>query len=95
MNSLLFGEDISIAFGITVKTYLDEQHQGHSSAELKAREKSRYEKWPIAHAEDILGDLELAFKFFDSLHAGVKSLGAKVEDQDVWESAAKYLAERR
>ncbi|KFY38709.1 hypothetical protein V494_04251 [Pseudogymnoascus sp. VKM F-4513 (FW-928)] len=93
--SLLFGEDISIAFGITVKTYLDEQHQGHSSAELKAREKSRYEKWPIAHAEDILGDLELAFKFFDALHAGIKALGSKVEDQDVWESAAKYLAERR
>ncbi|KFY66921.1 hypothetical protein V496_01859 [Pseudogymnoascus sp. VKM F-4515 (FW-2607)] len=93
--SLLFGEDISIAFGITVKTYLDEQHQGHSSAELKAREKSRYEKWPIAHAEDILGDLDLAFKFFDALHAGIKTLGSKVEDQDVWESAAKYLAERQ
>ncbi|KFY28094.1 hypothetical protein V493_03100 [Pseudogymnoascus sp. VKM F-4281 (FW-2241)] len=87
--SLLFGEDISIAFGITVKTYLDEQHQGHSSEELKAREKSRYEKWPIAHAEDILGDLELAFKFFDALHAGIKSLGTKVSDQDVWEGAAK------
>lgn len=95
LHSLPFAEDISIAFGITVKTYLDEQHQGHASAELKAQEKARYEKWPIAHADDILGDLDLAFKFFDALHAGVRTLEGKVEDQDIWSGAAKYLAERR
>ncbi|OBT59111.1 hypothetical protein VE04_01007 [Pseudogymnoascus sp. 24MN13] len=72
--SLLFGEDISIAFGITVKTYLDEQHQGHSSAELKAREKSRYEKWPIAHAEDILGDLEARHSNFSTRFTQVLNL---------------------
>jgi hypothetical protein len=95
LASLPFGEDISIAFGITVKTYLDEQHQAPSDAESKENEKARYEKWPIAHAENILGDLDLAFKFFDALYAGVKVLGSKVEDTDVWASAAKYLDERR
>ena len=93
--SLPFAEDVSIAFAITVKTYLDEQHQAHPNTESKQLEKARYEKWPITHAEDILGDLELAFKFFDALHVGIQTLGDRTEDKDVWDGAATYLAERR
>jgi hypothetical protein len=83
--------------GIAVKTYLDEQFAGFRDDEHRAAEKARYKTWPIQHAEDIPGDLELAFGFFDAVRKGVLELGDKIpaEDRTVWEGAADYLAKRR
>lgn len=94
-DSLPLLNDVDIAMGIAVKTYLDEQHSPPPTPAERATVMSKYNKEPIAWANDFEGDLRIAFGFFDALHNGVKTLGDQVSDQDLWTEARKYLADRR
>lgn len=42
-------------------------------------------------------DLEVAFKFFEALYEGIKTLGKEISDRDRkgWDAAKSYLEQRR
>jgi hypothetical protein len=93
---LPFYKDVDVGLGILVKTYLDDQYAGFDNEKEKQEAKGHYVgEWPMANAVDTLGDMELAYCFFDAVHVGLKSLGDKFEDQKLWKEAAEYLEDRR
>ncbi|KAM3088260.1 hypothetical protein ACMFMG_002314 [Clarireedia jacksonii] len=97
-RSLPFGQDIDVAFGIAVKTYLDDYIKADSSAEEKLKLKNSYSASFVPHAVNFPEDLDVAFAFFDALHAGVKVLGKEElneAEKKTWDDAGKYLAARR
>jgi hypothetical protein len=52
----------------------------------------------VPYATAFQEDLDIACKFFDALHAGVKTLEEKemsTADRATWDKAANYLAVRR
>ncbi len=89
--------DNNVALAIVVKTYLDEQNSCSGSAEDHAHVKDRFDKYPVLHSTDELGDMHVAFSFFDAILAGVRALGSEIsgEDRLIWDEASQYLNERR
>jgi hypothetical protein len=96
-QSLPFGNDVDIALGIAVKTYLDDHCDPNSSKDYKEAEKQRYADALLPNAENFPRDINAAFNFFNALYEGVSQLGSEISDQDreVWRGADKYLRDRR
>lgn len=96
-NRLPFLNDPDIAFGIAVKTLLDEVIVGESAADRR----QRIEEFPpnfMPHAVHFNEDLEIFYSFFEALAGGVRSLTEKelpAADKARWEKAAQYLRQRR
>lgn len=95
--SLPFSADIDIALGIAVKTYLDDYAKPDVAPEKRSQEKQAYKSKNLPNSENFEEDLDVAFKFFDAVHVGVKTLGDEIGDADkaAWDGAKAYLAERR
>lgn len=94
-HSLPFISDVDVGLGIAVKTYLDDHCTPGSSRAEKTAVKEKYARELIPHSVNFSEDLDLSFKFFDAVYAGVKALGDVVPDQELWKGASEYLAERR
>lgn len=88
----------NIALGIAVKTYLDDHCSPNADAEDRANLKAAYVKTLLPHSVDFTRDLDKAFRFFDAVYAGVKTLGEEEvsqEDRTMWDRAHKWLSVRR
>jgi hypothetical protein len=59
--------------------------------------KESYAEKFLPNHVNIAQDFDVAFKFFDALHEGVKTLGTEIPEKDskAWDSAKEYLAKRR
>jgi Temperature dependent protein affecting M2 dsRNA replication len=96
-SRLPFLYDPDVALGIAVKTYLDDVSPNDTPQERAARRVTfpvTYVPFALAFAEDI----DIAYNFFDAIHAGVKALDTKdisAGDRATWAKAAKYLELRR
>lgn len=97
--SLPLGVDIDVGLGIAVKTFLDDCVKPDMSAEEKQQARSDYaeKKALLPLSVNFVEDLDVAFKFFDALHEGVKSLGKEISENDMkaWDAAKEYLDKRR
>ncbi|KAJ8069399.1 hypothetical protein OCU04_003054 [Sclerotinia nivalis] len=97
-RSLPFDNDIDVAFGIAVKTYLDDRIKPDISKEEKQLMKNAYSATYLPHAINFVEDLDVAFGFFDALHKGVKTLSdteMKDAEKKTWDDAKAYLDLRR
>jgi len=96
-RSLPFTTDVDVGLGIAVKTYLDDHCNPESSIEEREAIKNMYGETKLPYNVNFAEDLDVAFKFFDALHEGVKTLGDEIEERDrgVWDAAKAYLAKRR
>ena len=96
-RSLPFSTDVDIALGIAVKTYLDDFVKVDITSEERAAEKSKYIAKFLPHSVNFIEDLDVAFNFFDAVHAGVKTIGDDIGDGDkkAWDDAKKWLDARR
>ncbi|CAG8975384.1 hypothetical protein HYALB_00009525 [Hymenoscyphus albidus] len=97
-KSLPLSTDIDIAFGIAVKTYLDDFVEVNATAEEKAIKKPKYIDRYLPFAVNWPEDLQVAMNFFDALHAGVKTLeGGEIPEADrkAWDEAGAWLAARK
>ncbi|KAM0147589.1 hypothetical protein ACHAQE_010219 [Botrytis cinerea] len=97
-RSLPFDNDIDIAFGIAVKTYLDDCVNPESLKEDKEKRVTRYANQYIPYAINFVEDLDVAFGFFDALYKGVKTLSdseMKDAEKKTWDDAKAYLDARR
>jgi len=56
-----------------------------------------YKETYLPQSVDFVSDLDVAFKFFDAVHDGVKTLGDEISEADkkAWDNAKAYLAVRR
>ncbi len=97
MNSLPFSKDIDTSLGIAVKTYLDDFLKAEWTAEEREANKAEYIKKYLPHSVNFAEDLDVAFKFFDAVYEGVKTLGDEINEADkkAWDNAHTYLAKRR
>lgn len=88
--------DTDVALGIAVKTLLDDVNP-NDSAEVKANKKAEFPSKYVPYATNFFEDLEIAYDFFGSIHAGVKTLEKEISasDRGAWEKAAAYLKARR
>ncbi|KAI2623397.1 temperature dependent protein affecting M2 dsRNA replication-domain-containing protein [Xylaria nigripes] len=95
-QSLPFLADTDVALGIAVKTFLDDVNP-NEPAEQKARKKAEFPGKFVPYATNFYEDLEIAYDFFNALHAGVKTLTGEISgaDRAVWDKAAVYLQLRR
>lgn len=93
---LPFLNDTDVALGIAVKTLLDDIHP-NETPEQKAVKKQEFPGTFVPYATHFFEDLEIAFNFFDAIHAGVKTLKSEVSaaDRSAWDKAAVYLQLRR
>lgn len=83
--------------GIAIKTFLDDAPPNDTPENRAARTAAFPPKF-MPYATHFAEDLEIAYSFFDALHAGVKTLGDKDMsgvDRAAWDKAAGYLAVRR
>jgi hypothetical protein len=89
--------DVDTSLGIAVKTYLDDFLKLEWSAEEREANKANYVDSFLPYSVNFSEDLDSAFKFFDALCAGVKTLGSEMDETDKksWENASAYLAKRR
>ncbi|TVY59659.1 Uncharacterized protein LSUE1_G008380 [Lachnellula suecica] len=96
-QGLPFSADVDIALGIAVKTYLDDFVKVDLSQEERELQKSTYKRDYLPNCVDFIEDLDVAFKFFDAVHEGVKTLGGEIDqaDKQAWDAAKAYLALRR
>lgn len=97
-RSLPFDNDIDVAFGIAVKTYLDDRIKPDISKEERQLMKNSYSSTYLPHAINFVEDLDVAFGFFDALHKGVKTLSdteMKDAEKKTWDDAKAYLDSRR
>ncbi|KAF4626125.1 hypothetical protein G7Y89_g12037 [Cudoniella acicularis] len=96
-RSLPFSTDVDIALGIAVKTYLDDFVKLDASKEDREADKAKYVAKYLPHSVNFAEDLDVAFKFFDGVYAGVKTLGDEIGETDrkAWDDANAYLALRR
>jgi hypothetical protein len=96
-RNLPFSADVDIALGIAVKTYLDDFVRLNISAEERNADKKTYVTKFLPHSVNFVEDLDVAFKFFDAVHAGVKTIGDDIGDADkkAWDDAKAWLAARR
>lgn len=86
-----------MALGIAVKTWLDDVKLDTSKDE-KAQRLAEFQGIYVPYATHFQEDLDIAFHFFDAIHAGVKTLSPKEmppADATVWDKAAEYLGLRR
>ncbi|EKG16520.1 DNA repair protein [Macrophomina phaseolina MS6] len=87
------------AMGIAVKSYLDELHiqPDPTTPEAKASTKTRAARDWFPESLDLSGDLDIAFKLWDAVYAGVKkaSQAGLVRDGAMWDEVNKWLAPRR
>ena len=94
-HRLPFLYDPDVALGIAVKTYLDDVLPNDPNKDQKLKQfPSVYVPYAVSFTEDF----DVACNFFDALHAGVKTLGAKdipAVDRSAWDNAAQYLETRR
>ncbi|KAI1180873.1 temperature dependent protein affecting M2 dsRNA replication-domain-containing protein [Nemania sp. FL0916] len=95
-QSMPFLTDTDVALGIAVKTFLDDINP-NESAEQKAVKKDEFQGKFVPYATHFHDDLEIAFDFFNAIHAGVKTLGKEMlhGDKGIWDKAAAYLQLRR
>lgn len=94
-DRLPFLYDPDVALGIAVKTYLDDLLPNDPH---KAQKLDQFPKVYVPYAVSFTEDFDVACKFFDALHAGVKSLNPKdipAADRSAWDKAAEYLSSRR
>lgn len=96
-RSLPFSTDVDIALGIAVKTYLDDFVKLDASKEDRHADKAKYVAKYLPHSINFAEDLDVAFRFFDAVYAGVKTLGDEIGETDrkAWNDANAYLALRR
>lgn len=96
-SSLPFATDVDIGLGIAVKTYLDDFLRMDLSPEERETEKPTYVTKYLPHSVNFVEDLDVAFKFFDAVYAGVSSLGSEINEVDrkSWDNAKAYLDKRR
>ncbi len=96
-NSLQFSKDIDTGLGIAVKTYLDDFLKLEWTAEDREKNKSEYVNRYLPHSVNFREDLDVAFKFFDAVYEGVKTLKDEIGDADkgAWDAAKSYLEKRR
>ena len=92
-----FAVDVDTALGIAVKTYLDDFLVLEWSPEEREKKKADYVKRFLPHSVNFAEDLDVAFKFFDAICAGVKTLKDEINDADkkAWADAEAYLEIRR
>ena len=95
--SLPFATDVDTGLGIAVKTYLDDFLRMDSTPEQREADKPNYVGKYLPHSVNFVEDLDVAFKFFDAVYAGVSSLGSEINDTDKksWDNAKAYLDKRR
>jgi hypothetical protein len=94
-SRLPFLYDPDVALGIAVKTYLDDLLPNDP---LKDQKMQQFPKVYVPYAVSFDEDFDVACNFFDALHAGIKTLGAKdmsAVDRAAWDKAGEYLACRR
>ncbi|OQE10366.1 hypothetical protein PENVUL_c004G00644 [Penicillium vulpinum] len=93
---LPFIDDNDCGLGIAVRTYLDDLplQANPTSPEARADVKAKGKEW-FQHSESFIGNLDLAFKLWDAVYAGTQSTGKEFKEAKFWESANKWLAERR
>jgi hypothetical protein len=67
------------------------------SPEAREADKANYVEKLLPHSVNFAEDLDVAFKFFDAVCEGVKTLGSEISDADkkAWDNAKAYLAKRR
>lgn len=85
------------ALGIAVKSYLDELlvQPDPTSAEAKAAVKETAASRYFPQCQDLVGDLESAFKLWDAVYIGVKSAGDLIKEKQLWHEVNEWLAVRR
>ncbi|KAI1853640.1 hypothetical protein JX266_001624 [Neoarthrinium moseri] len=94
---LPFLNDTDVGLGIAVKTLLDDI-QPTDTPEQKQAKRNDFPGKFVPFATDFFKDLQVAFAFYDAVHAGVKKLGdeqVSSDDRKVWDRAAEYLSARR
>jgi hypothetical protein len=96
-SSLHFSKDIDTGLGIAVKTYLDDFLKLEWTADEREEQKSEYVKKYLPHSVNFREDLDVAFKFFDAVYEGVKTLKDEIGEADkkAWDAAKVYLEKRR
>ncbi|KAB2573175.1 DNA repair protein [Lasiodiplodia theobromae] len=96
---LPFGIPNDCAMGIAVKSYLDELHiqSDPTTPEAKAGTKTRAARDWFPESIDFIGDLDIAFKLWDAVYAGIKkaSESGLVRDGAAWDEVNKWLGPRR
>jgi hypothetical protein len=67
------------------------------SAEAKARVRDSTIKRYFPQSLDVLGDLDVAFSFWDAVYEGVKTSGNVIKDEDkkYWDEANEWLKTKR
>lgn len=97
ITSLPLSTDIDIAFGIAVKTYLDDFVDVNASPEDKAAKKIKFPEKYIPFAVNWSEDLDVALNFFGAVHDGVKTLGDEIGETDrkAWGDAKKWMEARK
>lgn len=95
--SLPFLTDVDLGLGIAVKTYLDDFFRLEWTAEQRQAELPNYATKYLPQSSNFPEDLEVAFKFFEALYEGVKTLGKEISERDRkgWDAAKVYLDKRR
>ncbi|KAJ5939143.1 hypothetical protein N7466_002277 [Penicillium verhagenii] len=93
---LPFIDDNDCGLGIAVRTYLDDLplQTNPTSPEARAEVKSKGKEW-FQHSESFTGNLDQAFKLWDSVYKATQSAGKEVKDAKTWDDANKWLSERR
>ncbi|KAJ6144472.1 hypothetical protein N7470_008367 [Penicillium chermesinum] len=93
---LPFIDDNDCGLGIAVRTYLDDLplQANPTSPEARAEVKSKGKEW-FQHSESFTGNLDLAFKLWDSVYKGTQHAGKEIKDAKLWDDANKWLSERR
>lgn len=77
--SLPLANDNDIGLGIAVKTFLDDHSDPAFSMDERRQRRSKYAAICVPNATNFPEDLDLAYRFFDAIYAGVKVLGDKVK----------------
>jgi hypothetical protein len=83
--------------GIAVKTYLDDFLKLEWNPEIREAQKLKYSEQYLPHGVNFVEDLDVAFKFFDAVYEGVKTLSDEISEADkkAWDGAKAYLAKRK
>ncbi|KAA6408456.1 MAG: hypothetical protein FRX48_07538 [Lasallia pustulata] len=92
---LPFYDENSYALGVVVKTYLDElfTRDDPTSETTRAEMKAKGPEW--CQYCDFAGSLDDAFDLWDAVYKGVKTAGAEIKDQGMWDEVDRWLAARR
>ncbi|KAF2743586.1 hypothetical protein M011DRAFT_219635 [Sporormia fimetaria CBS 119925] len=91
--SLPFLGPVNSLLSVAVKTYLDELATGRPKEDVQDDARRLW----FPRAEDLLADMETAFKLFDAVNKGVQASGNLVKESEKqgWKQASEWLAKRR